>query len=132
MTTPAQAPATTEPALRRIGLWGATQSGKSTFLSALFIAATRAAEELRVSGVNDESTDFLIRNTHTLNTQHRFPGATQIGQQELSWILHMSVPNQAGGRWRRPAPPTVPFDFRVDLQDAPGRSFRAVAEAEPT
>jgi hypothetical protein len=116
-------------AQRRIGLWGATQSGKSTFLSALFIAAARSHEEMRVWGVNDESTDFLVRNTHILNAQHQFPPPTQ-HQQPLSWALHMNVPNRARGWRRRLAPPTMPFDFRIDLQDAPGRAFAAVAEAE--
>lgn len=129
MTTPMEAPAATERGLRRVGLWGATASGKSTFLSALFIAATRSSSELRVRGVNDESTDFLIRNTHMLNAQHRFPPPT-IAEQPLSWTLHMSVPNPVRGRWRRPGPPTVPFDFRVDLQDAPGRAYAAIPESE--
>lgn len=131
MTTSAEAPAATEQGLRRVGLWGATASGKSTFLSALFIAATRSPEDLRVKGVNDESTDFLIRNTHTLNAQRRFPPPTS-AQQPLSWTLQMSVPNRARGRWRRAGPPAVPFDFRVDLQDAPGRAYAAVPESEPS
>lgn len=130
MTTPAEAPLATERGLRRVGLWGATQSGKSTFLSALFIAAMRSAEDLRVKGNNDESTDFLIRNTHTLNAQHRFPPPTE-AQQPLSWTLQMSVPNRDRGRWRK-GPATVPFDFRVDLQDAPGRSYAAVPEVQPS
>jgi hypothetical protein len=129
MTTPTEVPVATERGLRHVGLWGATASGKSTFLSALFIAAMRSPADLRVKGANDESTDFLIRNTHTLNAQHRFPPPT-IAQTPLSWILQMSVPNRARGRWRK-GPPTVPFDFRVDLQDAPGRAFAAVPESEP-
>ena len=124
MTTPAQAPAVTEQGLRRVGLWGAAASGKSTFLSALFIAAMRSSDDLRVKGRNDESTDFLVRNTHALNAQHQFPAPT-IQQQALSWTLQMSVPNPARSRWRKGAP-TVPFDFRIDLQDAPGRAYAAV------
>jgi hypothetical protein len=31
MTTPSDAPAAPEPGRRRVGLWGATASGKSTF-----------------------------------------------------------------------------------------------------
>jgi hypothetical protein len=44
----------------------------------------------------------------------------------------MSVPNRARSRWRR-GPATVPFDFRIDLQDAPGRDYAAVPgpESEP-
>jgi hypothetical protein len=144
MTTPSEAPATTpepeqpeqpdqpqvpeQPGQRRVGLWGATASGKSTFLSALFIAAVRSSADLRVKGVNNESTDFLRRNTHILNAQHRFPPPTQ-AQQPLSWMLQMSVPNPTRSRWRR-GPATVPFDFRIDLQDVPGRSYAAVPATE--
>ena len=131
MTTPTEVPATTARGLRRVGLWGATASGKSTFLSALFIAATRSPEDLRVRGNNDESTDFLIRNTHSLNTQHQFPPPTE-AQEQLSWTLQMSVPNQARGRFRRQGPPMVPFDFRIDLQDAPGGAYAAIPEAAPS
>lgn len=131
MTTPAEAPATTEQGTRRVGLWGATASGKSTFLSALFIAATRSPADLRVKGRNDESTDFLIRNTHSLNAQHQFPPSTQ-SQQPLSWTLQMSVPNQARGRFRNRGPAMVPFDLRVDLQDAPGVAYAAVPAAQPS
>jgi hypothetical protein len=131
MTTPTEVPVAVPLGLRRVGLWGATASGKSTFLSALFIAAMRSPAEMRVRGANDESTDFLIRNTHILNAQHRFPPST-IAQQPLSWTLQMSVPNRARSRWRR-SPATVPFDFRIDLQDAPGRAYAAVPapESEP-
>jgi hypothetical protein len=127
---PPDAAVPAEPGLRRVGLWGATASGKSTFLSALFIAATRSPTDLLVKGRNDESTDFLIRNTHSLNAQHQFPPPTTY-QTPLSWSLQMSVPNPVRSRLFRPAPATVPFDFRVDLQDAPGRAYAAVPEAQP-
>jgi hypothetical protein len=130
MTIPTEVPVAAAQGLRRVGVWGATASGKSTFLSALFIAAMRSPAELRVKGANDESTDFLIRNTHILNAQHRFPPPTS-AQQPLSWTLQMSVPNRDRRRWRKGSP-TVPFDFRIDLQDAPGRAYAAVPELEPS
>jgi hypothetical protein len=132
MTTPTEAPAADEQGLRRVGLWGATASGKSTFLSALFIAAVRSQADLRVKGTNDDSTDFLNRNTHTLNTRHRFPPPT-LAQQPLSWTLQMSVPNRVRSLWRKGSP-TVPFDFRIDLQDAPGRAYAAAGpqQSEPS
>lgn len=132
MTTPAQVPIATEEALRHVGIWGATASGKSTFLSALFTAAMRSPDEVRVRGDNDESTDFLTTNTHILNTQHQFPPPTE-AHQPLSWTLQMWVPNRAPRRLlQRPGPATVPFDFRVDLRDAPGREFAAVPNAVPS
>lgn len=130
-TDPAAQPAASaEPARQGVGLWGATASGKSTFLSSLFIAATRSPADLRVIGRNDESTDFLIRNTHALNAQHQFPQST-ITQQELSWTLKMSVPNPVRSRLFRPVPAEIPFDFRIELQDAPGRIFAALPETQP-
>jgi hypothetical protein len=44
----------------------------------------------------------------------------------------MSVPNPVRGRLFRSAPAMIPFDFRVDLQDAPGRVYAAVPEAQPS
>jgi hypothetical protein len=130
MTTPAQAPAATAADLRRVGIWGASQSGKSTFLSALFLAAARAPEHLRVRGNDDESTDFLIRNTHALNHQHQFPPPTVL-QQPLNWTLQMWVP---GPRRRilRPRPELVPYDFNIDMRDAGGLEFAAVPELVPS
>lgn len=114
-------PAEPPRAQRRIGLWGAPASGKTTFLSALFIAVSRSSSQLRVRGNNDESTDFLMYNTRTLNADYRFPAATQ-ARAPLSWTLTMPVPNQARKRFRR-GPETVPFDFGVELWDAPGSAF---------
>jgi Putative ATP-dependent DNA helicase recG C-terminal len=116
--------------LSRVALWGPPESGKSTFLSGLFIAATRSSAHLLVRGINDNSTDFLIRNTSTLTAQHRFPSPTS--EQSLSWTLQMSVPNRARSRLFRPVPPTMPFDLRLDLYDPPGRAFAGVSEAAPT
>lgn len=132
MSTPAGPPAITETqeaadgpprAKPRVGLWGATQSGKTTFLSALFIAVSLSRNELRVRGNNDDSTDFLITNTRILNADHRFPPSTQ-ARTSLSWTLTMPVPNRARKRFR-PGPATVPFDFGVELWDAPGAAFAA-------
>jgi hypothetical protein len=109
---------------RRVGIWGASQSGKSTFLSSLFLAVARAPDHLRVRGNNDESTEFLIRNTHVLNQQHRFPPATQ-AQTPLNWTLQMWVPNQAKG-FLRQGPDRVPFDFNIDMRDVAGVAFAAI------
>jgi hypothetical protein len=131
VTEPAeQPPAAVQPERQGVGLWGATASGKSTFLSALFIAATRSPADLRVIGRNDESTDFLVRNTHSLNAQHQFPPPTTY-QEQLSWTLKMSVQNPVRSRLFRRVPARIPFDFRIELQDAPGRIFAAVPEVQP-
>ena len=126
MTTPAQAPAVTEQGLRRVGLWGAAaELGKSTFLSALFIAAMRSSDDLRVKGRDDESTDFLVRNTHALDGQHQFPGADNpAAGAELDLPDVGAEPSPRPG-WRKGAP-TVPLDFHINLQDTAGRACAAV------
>ena len=115
---------------RHVGLWGATQSGKTTFISALFLATGRlASNDVRIRGNNSDSTDFLIRNTHTLNQERRFPDPT-IARQPLSWTIQMLVPNRARRRFFRSAPERVPFDFNVDVQDVGGFEHGALPEAD--
>jgi len=115
---------------RRVGLWGASQSGKTTFISAIFLAAGRlASNDVRIRGNNGASTDFLIRNTYTLNQERRFPRPT-IARQPLSWTIQMLVPNRAARRFLRPAPRWVPFDFKVDLQDVGGFEHRPLPEED--
>lgn len=111
---------------RRVGIWGATQSGKTTLLSSLFLAVARSSDQLRVRGNNDESTDFLIRNTHVLNQQRRFPSATQVATP-LSWTLQMWVPAPPRGVLRN-GPDRVPFDFDIDMRDVAGADFAAIPE----
>ena len=132
MTMPAEAPAPTGANLRHVGLWGATQSGKTTFISSLFLATSRLeTNDVRIRGNNVESTDFLIRNTHILNQQRKFPQAT-VARQQLSWTIQMLVPNRASRWLRRSAPDRVPFDFSVDLQDVGGFEHGAVPELDPS
>lgn len=118
------APGGNRDAQRRVGIWGATQSGKTTLLSSLFLAVARSSDQLRVRGNNDESTDFLIRNTHTLNQQRRFPSATQVATP-LSWTLQMWVPGPPRGILRS-GPDRVPFDFDIDMRDVAGADFAAI------
>lgn len=116
---------------RRVGLWGASQSGKTTFISALFLATGRlASSDVRIRGNNGASTDFLIRNTHTLNQERRFPIPT-IARQPLSWTIQMLVLDRAPRRlFQRSAPRMVPFDFKVDVQDAGGFEHRPLPEED--
>ena len=128
MTTPAQAPASTQTGQRQVGIWGATASGKSTFLSSLFIAAARFPDHLTVRGNNDASTDFLVANTGILQN-HGFPPPT-VDRAQLDWTLQMWVPNLNRRRVMRPAPERLPFDFNIDMQDAGGLEFASVPGAD--
>jgi hypothetical protein len=109
---------------RLIGIWGAPESGKSTFLSSLFIATTRATDHVTVRGNNPKSTDFLVTNTNLMQN-HEFPPPT-VFRAKLGWTLQLWVPNTARRSlrrfWRR-RPPRVPFDFNVEIQDAGGLDF---------
>jgi hypothetical protein len=130
VTVPTATPAQPDQVQRRIGLWGATQSGKSTFLSALYIAVNRSLErDLLIYGVNDNSTDFMVRNTTLLNSDRSFPQGT-ITEQQLAWTMSMRIPDRSRRRFIKPGSGTVPFNFRIDLQDAPGRDFASVPERE--
>ena len=132
MTEPADAAPQADQNLRRIGLWGATQSGKSTFLSALYIAVSRSPQQdLMIYGVDNASTDFLINNTSLLNYSHIFPAATQV-EQQLAWNVRMRIQDRPRRRFMSKGDGKVPFDLRIDLQDAPGRVFASVPGQEPS
>jgi hypothetical protein len=114
---------------RRVGLWGAPRSGKTTFISSLFLATGRlTSNDVRICGNNDESTDFLIRNTHALNQQRRFPEPT-IARQPLSWTIQMLVPKPDRRWFLWSAAGRVPFDFNIDVQDVGGFEHGALPEA---
>jgi hypothetical protein len=125
---PADAAPPPDPAQRQrqIGIWGAPASGKSTFLSSLFIATTRATERVTVRGNDATSTAFLVTNTNLMQN-HEFPPPTVL-RARLSWTLQIWVRNTARRSWRRlwrRRPREVPFDFNVEIQDAGGLDFGA-------
>jgi hypothetical protein len=112
---------------KSIGLWGAPQSGKTTFLAALYIAVNRRpSSDMNIVGVNNESTDFLIDSTRTLTNDHHFPPATQTAFS-YSWTINMTtmVEQAQSGRFGRRITTTeaVSSQFNIDLRDAPGGYF---------
>lgn len=125
MTTPSS----TGPhrrAPRRIGMWGAAGSGKTTFLAALYIAVNRSALDLSIFGVDDASTDFMVTSTHRLTNEHRFPEAWS-ALSLYSWTMNMitTVDQQNRTRFGRQTsvPVAVPAQFNIDLRDVPGAFF---------
>ncbi|RAY16620.1 hypothetical protein DPM19_00035 [Actinomadura craniellae] len=107
--------------MRRIGLWGAPTSGKTSFLAALNIAVTQSSEEWTIFGVDDPSVDFLVDSTTTLTHERRFPPATE-ALSELSWILMSETEVEIGTR-RRKETKKIPLELHLDVLDAPGRVF---------
>jgi hypothetical protein len=120
VTTPARA---VRP--KKIGLWGATQCGKTTFLAALYIAVSRAKEDLNIIGEDDDSTEFMVSSNRTLTRAHQFPEGTD-AVSSYSWIMNVTRPvQQERSRWIRPASAIGPAtrQFTIALKDAPGRYF---------
>lgn len=123
--------ATTVRSLRRIGLWGAPGSGKTTFLAALNVAVMQASADLLIFGADDEATEFLASNTSLLMKHRRFPSATE-DNRPLSWTLHMPIQRTVAGRFgrlSRPVSQPVTLQFNIDLLDAPGGYYAAMPEA---
>ncbi|RSN48578.1 hypothetical protein DMH08_33785 [Actinomadura sp. WAC 06369] len=107
--------------LRRIGLWGAPESGKTTFLAALQVAVLRSPEQWMLFGVNEESNDFLDTQTSMLTQHRQFPPATRFSNP-LSWTLRGTTTVETGKRFGRRTK-AVPMEFNIDLVDTPGAVF---------
>lgn len=108
--------------LRRIGLWGASGSGKTSFLAALSVAVNQSRSNWRIVGVDTESVDFITRMTKTLTTLGTFPPGT-MGIQELSWTMIGETERIVGGRFRKRTE-TVPTRFQLDVIDMKGGLFK--------
>lgn len=114
-------PAPPVQAAGKIGLWGAPTCGKTTFLAALSIAATRKREQrIRLFGADDQSTDFLVKQTAMLTRNLQFPPATA-AKSHLNWVLHMPVEAPARRFERRKDP--VRYAFNLSFIDVPGDWF---------
>jgi hypothetical protein len=109
-------------------MWGAPLCGKTTFLAALYIAVSRASEDLNIFGVDDVSTDFLVEANRMLTIEHSFPPAT-LAPVSYSWVMNMLARTQVPDRGRAgrvaEAPPAVPIQFNIDMRDAPGDVFES-------
>ena len=71
---------------RRITVWGAPTTGKTTFLAALNVALERQNEPWRVIGTNEAAAEALARFERALVRDRMFPEATQ-GLELYSWEL---------------------------------------------
>jgi hypothetical protein len=122
---------------RNIGLWGAPGSGKTTFLGALSNAILESHLDLRLFGVDDESTDFMIAMTDLLN-RREFPPATQ-AVRSFAWTLSMT----SMGEVQRTVPrgkrteivsqmERVAHQVTIEMRDAPGRVYGADGPAQPS
>jgi hypothetical protein len=109
----------------RIGLWGATQGGKTTFLYALAPATFRSRMKYgkwEVSGADPNSEEFLDVGTQTL-LEGRFPPSTR---QTVAYRWHLSGRPPRRGTWSRPRR-RIRFD--IEVLDAPGGTYDASTQS---
>ncbi|SEG88837.1 hypothetical protein SAMN04489712_12290 [Thermomonospora echinospora] len=112
----------------RIGLWGASGSGKTSYLASLFVAVNQTQGRWNIVGVDKESVDFLAEKTDTLTRRRRFPLKTE-GIQHLSWTVMGTTEQTVRERWRKRTE-TVPLHIQLDMIDAPGGYFKGAEEDE--
>ncbi|MEV7008580.1 hypothetical protein [Streptosporangium sp. NPDC051022] len=108
-----------------IGMWGPIGSGKTTFLAALNIAAMRSQSRWKLVGTDDEATDFLVDQTHSLVEERVFPPAT-VAIKPFRWSLIGRAEVPAGRRWGREITEEVTLEVNLDLLDVGGGMFDRV------
>jgi hypothetical protein len=114
----------------KVGLWGSPSSGKTTYLAALRHAIGTASRanigSWNIYPLSDPSAELLIRFTHELVSERKFPEATDVGAVvPLEWLF---VGDLAGSRFgprrsifRRAA--GHDSRFVLDLVDVSGEAF---------
>jgi hypothetical protein len=127
VTTPSRTASRRNRALKSIGLWGATQCGKTTFLASLYIAVNRSSHSLNIFGADDTSTEFLVESNRMLTKDHRFPEGT-LAVNSYSWTMNMTqVVQEERTRFGQTTPPvTESSQFNIDMRDAPGGFFDSI------
>ncbi|RZT17511.1 hypothetical protein EV649_5058 [Kribbella sp. VKM Ac-2569] len=100
----------------QIGLWGQPESGKTTYLGALRIAAAQREDssgKWTVTGLDDSSSDFLVVQARQLTRLRQFPEATQ-AVETLKWAFNGPAPKRFVRR---------PVEFVLSVQDVKGELF---------
>jgi hypothetical protein len=108
----------------RIGLWGGSRAGKSTYLAALPIAGMQTTDpngRWIVGGVGQEAVDYLVKGVDLLAKQRTFPPATLL-EESLTWVFQGPPPADRPKFFSRSADRGV--EFALQLQDASGEAVR--------
>ncbi|MEV4362730.1 hypothetical protein [Nonomuraea sp. NPDC049625] len=108
---------------RRIGLWGAPQSGKTTYLAALRVAIDRGESDWWLYGSDDASTDFLTDMTHQLVRLKQFPSATVSLPPGLQWVFRGDREVRRRIRLGLSRTEQEVTTILLELLDAPGGMF---------
>lgn len=121
------------PGAVRLGMWGATAAGKTTFLAALFLAASRLTgpggrpNPLNVVPQDGVSEEFMIRHSHMLQVERRFPVSTLTQSPLLAWRMAGDLRGTVfAHRWLPFLGRHVPLEFSLLLRDVPGEYFRTL------
>jgi Double-GTPase 2 len=114
---------------RRITVWGAPSTGKTTFLAALNVALDRQNEPWRIIGADEAAVEALTRFERALVKDRLFPTATQ--QLELyRWELIGTAPRRLPRRWVGSKIRDVTVAIPLELVDAPGGSADPVQSGQ--
>ncbi|SEG54017.1 WD domain-containing protein, G-beta repeat-containing protein [Thermomonospora echinospora] len=104
----------------RIAVWGPPGSGRTTFLTALGVAAVRSAD-WRLMGTDAVSNDLLTTHLHELTTRRLFPSAQTAVREHhylLRGVLELPVRRRL---WR--SRERIPMDIRLESLEPPGLSY---------
>jgi hypothetical protein len=96
-----------------ITLWGASATGKTSFLAALHTALVDEKTDWRLRGEDPPSTRELVSLTYTLVNERLFPEATT-NLREYNWSLVGKVPG-AAREWHWYGPRRHPEDVVIPL-----------------
>src|SRR5688572_19627630 len=114
----------------RIGIWGATGSGKTMYLATLPVAGL--AKQWTIAGITDESIDFSLKAEEALARAELLPGTGQ-KSDELAFSVGYAETIELPRTWldrllRRTRTARRPFGFKLVVQDHPGGAYHAQAD----
>jgi hypothetical protein len=110
-------------------MWGASGTGKTTFLGVLDIALNRKDYGLTMTGANDASVDMLIEMTETINDKREFPPATQ-SIDVFKWdIFSVRSPRSSPGGTA--GSPAASSKITLKLTDPSGELMRTSRRSDP-
>ena len=125
-----------DPAARRsvgrIGLWGAPGCGKTTFLAALNIAASRLPpQEFTISGMDGASASLLAENTERLTRDRQFPAIT-VNEGQCSYLVRIMAKVLERHRFGRQTMTTVPVEMSLGLLGEQGQIISEIPADDKT
>ena len=106
---------------RRVTVWGAPSTGKTTFLAALNVALDRQNEPWRVIGTDEAAAQALARFERAIVKDRVFPEATQ-APELYRWELIGTVQRRVPRRWLGHKICEETVAIPLELLDAPGGS----------